>query len=71
MRLTTILLAAACAMTALAVAAPAAEATNRCTALDPWCPGVVCHHDGVRWSCVLPDGPCNRADPCPPPHDGE
>jgi hypothetical protein len=47
-----LLLAALVLGAAVLAAAPAAEATNRCTFLDSWCWGLVCYHNGYGWICV-------------------
>lgn len=48
----TLLLVALAVGLAVVALAPTAEATNRCTALDSWCPGLVCYHNGSGWICV-------------------
>lgn len=56
MKAVPLLLAALALGATLLAAAPAAEATNRCTFLDSWCWGLVCYHNGHGWSCVYEPG---------------
>lgn len=49
----TTLLTLALLLATSALAAPSAQAADRCTFLQDWCPGLVCtYHKYTGWSCV-------------------